>query len=650
MTGLSFELSRYVRNAVIPLAALALLSTGCDLGGREQADMDSGVDGGDTDTDTDTDTGEDAGISDAGDAGDDWRDEDAGVTWEEGEAEIDGPCNNDCQYSYSMDPFGDWHRYGSGTFSFAAGDPGQVVARETSWVSWFLYYSWSNLQRYRHRILATYDLDETTHDLIGADVTIYRQLCGVLNTLEYSFAYDEGADELTCTVRYGDRDWTRTYSVSEAPLIMFNYNNFPVRSQGHNSSLFYYLLGERYDWTAGGIQQFTVFSPEVERLDTLTVEEGTEPGSLLVHFPPRSNIAPDGPGTWEYNSVTVTYEHDIPVSMTGRQYLEWNAVNATPTELNLTAVSGTTTAAIPAMQGGYTSTGISVTSGSDTLAGVLQDPDATGAHPAVIMLPGWGYTTRLGEVGAVNVYEQLADRLSAAGYVTVRMDNRGTGSSGGDLSSATLADLIADGVAVYAHVAGLTEVDSSKIFVLATGAGAHVAAGVAQDAGADPAGLIMLSPVGNSYGDVVSTLAQHYFESASAFENYVNEEALEAEELFEDIADGTYAGDDYQGRTNAAWQSLMASDLVGSPADLPPTLIVVPAEDHLVPASVPEALATALGTTSTDVTSGPLDGVTHALTAGTASGLWPEHSSVEEIDDTAVTLLTDWLTTQTGGK
>jgi len=629
-------------------ASAAVLLAGCDLGGRDRPFDDAGTDG---DTDADTDTGDDGGPPDAGpDAGPDWRYGDAGQTWDDGTIEITGPCANDCEYSYNMDPFGDWHRYGSGTFSFSEGDPGEVVARETSWVSWFLYYSWSNLQRYRQRILADYVLDETTHALESAEVSVYRQLCGVAETLRYSFSYDDAADEFSYGMEFNGREWGRTIPAPEAPLIMFNYRNYPLASKGHSSSLFFYLLGERYDWTAGGTQQLPVFSPEVERMDTVTVEEGTAEGSLVVRFPEEENMAPDGPGTWSYNAVTVTYEHDIPVSITGRNYLQWDVVSAPSTELNMADLGATTPVGPPAPLGGYTTGELTVTSGAVTLAGSVQDPVGAGPHPAVIMLPGWDYMTRRGEVGAFDLYEQLADRLAAAGYLTVRVDCRGRGASSGDLSTATVDELIADGVAVLAEVADMPEVDAGGIFVLTMGSGVHVAAGIAEDAGIDPAGLILLSPVGHSRADVAGTLAQHYYDNAYAFENYVNEVVFDAQELFEDILDDTYAGDPYLGHDNDAWQSLAARDLVSEPVALPPVLIVHGAEDHLIPATIPEALAAALDTTTTDVTSAILPGLSHALTGGTAAGLWPEHSSVEEVGAAAVGAMTTWLSAQTGGK
>jgi pimeloyl-ACP methyl ester carboxylesterase len=319
-------------------------------------------------------------------------------------------------------------------------------------------------------------------------------------------------------------------------------------------------------------------------------------------------------------------------------------------ELNLSEAGATTEQAAPTPAGGYATTELVVDGGVVDLAGAVDDPTAAGPHAAVVMIPGWSHQTRLGEVGPVDLYAQLADGLAAAGYLVVRMDARGHGGSAGAAEDALVSDLIEDTVATLEAVGALTEADATELYLLTGGLGAHVAALATQDADADVAGLILLAPVGSDFQDSGGSLFEHYLLSGNFNASFAYNEGLKVGGLIGDLADGSYDGDYYKGHGIAAWQSILGLDLVESPLALPPTLIAIGTEDHVVPVGAATDLGTALSGAGTEVTVEQLTGLTHALTVGTAAGLWPQHSGVEAVDGTAVDAIVEWLDLQTGGE
>ncbi len=631
--------------AQIVAGVLILMSaSGCDRGGRDKVPIvDSGVDGGDEN---------DAGAIDE-DAGPGWRYEDAGNTWDDGTVTIDGPCNNDCEYVYDMVMYEFDDVRGKSSFTISPGGFGEVEARGVDWATIIMHWSWPDIERYRQRMLANYVLDETTHALISGEVTVYNMYSSKVVTRGYSFAYDDFTHEFTYTIDVGGRNWTRTVSTPNAPLIMFNHREYPIETHGSHSSLFAFMMAERYNWSAGGTQYIPIFSPEMERFDVVAVgKQGAD--TLVVSFPvdsakPLWHSDHNEGEIYDTNDLEFRYEYGIPVYMETRHHYKWEVVSAVPPEINMSLLPASTQIYPPAVSGGYTTASMGVTSGSISLAGEVDDPVLAGPHRAVIMLPGWDHMTRIGEVGAVDMYSQLADRLAASGTLVVRMDARGKGASTGALEMSTVDELVDDGVAIVAAISAMSEVESTEVFLLAQGLGVHIAAKIADDSGTNVAGIILISPVGYNYKNFADDIWVHYLSNAGSGGNFINAKKNDVIGIFEDLDDGTYSGDAYMGHKIASWQSLFAEDLITSPFTLPDTLIVMGDEDHLIPTSFADDLETALVGASTTVTKQVLPGLTHALTVGTAAGLWPEHSSMEAVDDTAVNAVNQWLDAQTGG-
>jgi pimeloyl-ACP methyl ester carboxylesterase len=105
---------------------------------------------------------------------------------------------------------------------------------------------------------------------------------------------------------------------------------------------------------------------------------------------------------------------------------------------------------------GFVSTDVEFRNGEVALAGSLVLPDGPGPHPAIVFLHGSGPTTRAGAVS-------YAERYAGLGFAGIVYDKRGTGSSSGSWTSASLKDLALDAVAAIDYLKERPEIDSTRI-------------------------------------------------------------------------------------------------------------------------------------------------------------------------------------------
>jgi pimeloyl-ACP methyl ester carboxylesterase len=645
------------------LVLIAVLA-GCDMGSRDTGsgpEMDAGdtdtdtMDaGGDSDTDTDTDTSDDDDDS--------WQTDDAGDNWDDGTITIEEACGNDCQYVYEI-AGGGWGAGGTSYFNMRPGD-GVVRAHGVDSARFMFYLNQGTFtySLYRQRLIADFNLDSTTLDLIDGSAFQYNVYAGTETSKNFTFFYDSTEQELTHTIEFNGRHWTRTLHSSTAPLIMFNYREYPMETWGPHSTLFAHLVAKRYDWVAGGAQDIPIFSPDLERLYTLTVEKDAQDDQkLIIRFPidspePLQMVYNDPVVYGDNHEMSIEYEFDIPVRIKGLHRTSWKVYSMPTFEISVPDVDASVEAIAPEDPSGYTTEPVSFSDGEIIMAGEMDDPEATGPHPVVILLPGWDYQTRLGEIGAVDMYSQLGAKLAAAGYLALRFDARGTGSSTGDLASATVDDLAGDVQTIVDLIGAVEQADASQVFLLAMGGGAHVAAKAARDLGAKVKGLILIAPFARSFREWGDDNYRHYLTNAGFLliegltETDLEKEVSDMTTLIDSIDKETYQAETWRGHTPAAWKSMLDLDLVDDPSDLPPCLIAVGMEDHLILPSMAKGLYDAI-----QAGSGPeaalceLEGLTHALTKGTAAGLWPEHGAMEAVDEDAILDIVNWLGEQTGG-
>ncbi len=100
-------------------------------------------------------------------------------------------------------------------------------------------------------------------------------------------------------------------------------------------------------------------------------------------------------------------------------------------------------------------------------------------HPAVLLITGSGPQDRDETVFGHKPFLVLADRLTRAGFVVLRVDDRGVGKSTGSAKQSTLEDFASDVAAGVAFLKTQPEVNPKKVGLLGHSEGAIVGAMVA---------------------------------------------------------------------------------------------------------------------------------------------------------------------------
>lgn len=92
------------------------------------------------------------------------------------------------------------------------------------------------------------------------------------------------------------------------------------------------------------------------------------------------------------------------------------------------------------------------------LVGTVFEPGTNTPHPGVVLISGSG-SARRGEL------REYAEHLCSLGVTALTYDKRGSGESGGDWTTASLADLAYDAANAVAYLKNLPQVDSKRIGV-----------------------------------------------------------------------------------------------------------------------------------------------------------------------------------------
>ena len=97
------------------------------------------------------------------------------------------------------------------------------------------------------------------------------------------------------------------------------------------------------------------------------------------------------------------------------------------------------------------------------LAGTITIPAGQGPFPALVLISGSGPQNRNSEVFGHKPFLVLSDYLTRNGIAVLRFDDRGTGASGGDFSSATSVEFSRDALAAVDYLASRPEVNRGRI-------------------------------------------------------------------------------------------------------------------------------------------------------------------------------------------
>jgi len=132
----------------------------------------------------------------------------------------------------------------------------------------------------------------------------------------------------------------------------------------------------------------------------------------------------------------------------------------------------------------YTAEDVAVkTPAGHTLAGTLTLPKGASKKPvgAIVTVTGSGAQDRDENIGlpGFRPFRQLADSLARRGIAVLRMDDRGTGSSGGTFKGSTSADFAEDVRAGLAYLRTRPEIRADRLGVMGHSEGAIIAPMVA---------------------------------------------------------------------------------------------------------------------------------------------------------------------------
>lgn len=136
------------------------------------------------------------------------------------------------------------------------------------------------------------------------------------------------------------------------------------------------------------------------------------------------------------------------------------------------------------------------------LAGTLAIPPGDGPFPAVVLVSGSGPQDRDESLMGHKPFLVIADQLARRGIASLRYDDRGTGASGGDHLSSTVADFAADAEAALAFLAARPEVDRDALGIVGHSEGGLTGPRVAAG-NREVDFLVLLAPPGVPMGDLL---------------------------------------------------------------------------------------------------------------------------------------------------
>lgn len=139
-----------------------------------------------------------------------------------------------------------------------------------------------------------------------------------------------------------------------------------------------------------------------------------------------------------------------------------------------------------------------VTSSADgaQLAGSVTSPRGGAPHAAILLLSVAGPNDRDLSFAGHRAYAVLADRLTRAGFVVLRLDDRGVGGSQGDWTQTGYDTLAADALSAIALLRSRADVDAARVGVFGLSEGAAIAAMAAARLAEPLAFVVLGSPPG----------------------------------------------------------------------------------------------------------------------------------------------------------
>jgi len=637
---------------------LFIVIAGCE--DQDALDMDAGPcdgslsdrDGSDAEDEIWFDGSIDSGGIDA--ASVDWADASKPDDWPEGDDEFTAvDCDDDCSVEYTLFFFGSY-ALAESAFNVEHGTSG-ITAEEICRARDVLHFDMNSYIFFIYGQIS-HSILQLNNDwsLNSGYMTLTVSMEDTSSTRTIEFSYNKSKEQLEYSIASDNEKWEGSLKSSSAPIPMIGYEDYPIPTFGNYSPLFHMLVSRAYDWDKGGEQDIPVFLPETQRIINITAEKKSG-DSLDIKYGEDVKWHDgfelfDGHGE---NYARVRFEQGTPTDITLRSTSPWKATgNGFEEEWNIPEQSEADLVTEPDLPDNFDEKNITVDpvdpDGGVTLEGTMSYPSGASNLPAVILSPGLSRMTRAGESRSVNVYEHLGANLASSGYVVVRYDNRGTGSSHGSYDDINIDFAAMDLESVIQHVAGLPETDDQKIFLLARREGSFSALKAASAGGV--AGLIFVAPVADSMEE-----AEVYRNSAIYDMVAVDQGGVVVAEkmgsytrkVLRDIKKGDFESASFGDLSTGAWSSLLDSDattMLDAVAGIP-MLIIRGSMDMDVPEEQTNLLASDARDAGITVSYKKLDDVSHDLTKATMSSetLWPEFGKPVTITSDAFSAMEKWL-------
>jgi uncharacterized protein len=165
-----------------------------------------------------------------------------------------------------------------------------------------------------------------------------------------------------------------------------------------------------------------------------------------------------------------------------------------------------------------------------TLAATLTIPSGKGPFPAVVLITGSGPQDRDESLLGHKPFLVLSDYLTRHGIAVLRADDRGTGKSTGDFSTATTADFATDTEAGIAYLKTRAEVNPHKIGLIGHSEGGIIAPMIAAR-NSDVAFIVMMAGSGVPGDQILVAQVQAIAESSGKTHEEAMKTAAKQREL-----------------------------------------------------------------------------------------------------------------------
>lgn len=246
----------------------------------------------------------------------------------------------------------------------------------------------------------------------------------------------------------------------------------------------------RYDWDAGGKQEFPAVFPLLGKSGNLTLtlreEEALEIDGRAVLA--RRILAE--PEFGEVANLWLGPDRELLVCALSVAGI--SAVRGASVRIGLKPGED------PPDPEGVDSSRLRFASERSPLAGTFSRPaSGTGRLPAVLLLSGSGPHDRNGNPPRTelqwNFLHSIAMDLAARGIASLRYDDRGVAASSGSFADAGFADLASDAASALHYLASRDDVDVGRLGVIGHSEGALIAAKLAEvEAGTSIASLVLI--------------------------------------------------------------------------------------------------------------------------------------------------------------